>query len=312
MSRDSLRALPKAHLHLHLEAAMRRSTLDELAAEHGVAIQVRSFSTFADLIALYRLATDVLRRPEDLRRLVRELAEDARDDGALWVEHFVYPPLWLGRFGSDEEALDLVLDAGREATAATGVGIGAIVTADRTLDPTLAEDAARLAVSRAGAGVVGFGLANDERGFPPEPFERAFAIARDGGLLSVPHAGELAGPASVWGALDALRADRIGHGVRAAEDPALLRRLAEEGVPCDVCVTSNLTLGLYPSAREHAIGTLVDAGVRVTLNADDPLLFGSGLLDEYVLVQDALGWDDERMAAIARTSLEVSARNRTG
>jgi adenosine deaminase len=309
---DALRALPKAHLHLHLEAAMRPSTLEELGAEHGIALPrmndlvTSSSSGFTAFIALYEAATDVLRRPEDLRRLLVELAEDARDDGAVWVEYFVYPPLWLGRFGPDEDALDLVLELQAEAATATGIGLGAVVTADRTLAPSIGEDWARLAVSRRDRGVVGFGLANDETHFPPEPFERAFAIAREGGLLSIPHAGELAGPASVRGALDVLQADRIGHGVRAVEDPDLVRRLADEQVPCDVSVASNLALGLYPSIRMHAIGTLVDAGVPVTINTDDPLMFGSTLLEEYVAVRDAFGWSDDVMARIAATSIEVS------
>lgn len=302
-----LRVLPKAHLHLHLEAAMRRSTLDELAEQHAITIPALEFRVFSDFIVLYQLATDLLRTSDDLRRLVRELAEDARDDGAVWVEYFVYPPLWRGRFGSDADALDLVLELSREATAATGVGLGAIVTADRTLDPALAIRDAELAVSRAGDGVVGFGLANDESQFPPAPFEPAFTLARDGGLLSVPHAGELAGPESVRDAIDLLGADRIGHGVRAVEDPDLVRRLADERITCDVSVTSNLVLGLYPSVREHAIGTLADAGVPVTINTDDPLMFGPGLLDEYTAVRDAFGWDDAQMAAIARTSLTASA-----
>ena len=301
-----LRALPKAHLHLHLEAAMRPSTLDELAAEHGVNAPSMSLRTFTDFIALYQAATDVLRRPEDLRRLLVEMAEDARDDGAVWVEYFVYPPLWLGRFGGDEDALDLVLELQADAAAATGVGLGAIVTADRTLDPAIAEDWARLAVTRRDAGVVGYGLANDETHFPPEPFEQAFAIAHAGGLLSIPHAGELAGPASVRGALDALHADRIGHGVRAIEDPDLVRRLADEHVTCDVSVASNLALGLYPSIGEHAIRPLVEAGVPVTINADDPLMFGPGLLDEYTAIRDAFAWDDDVMARIAATSIAAS------
>lgn len=285
---------------------MRRATLDDLAGQHGVTIPALDFRDFADFIVLYEVATDVLQTPDDLRRLVHEMAEDARDDGAVWVEYFVYPPLWLGRFGSDADALDLVLELCREATAATGVGLGAIVTADRTLDPAIAVRAAELAVSRVGRGVVGFGLANDESRFPPAPFERAFAVARAGGLLSVPHAGELAGPESVGDAVDLLRADRIGHGVRAVEDPDLVRRLADEQVVCDVSVTSNLVLGLYPSVREHAIGTLVDAGVPVTINSDDPLMFGSGLLDEYTSVRDAFGWDDAQMASIAHTSIAAS------
>lgn len=303
---NDLRALPKAHVHLHLEAAMRRTTLEELAAQHGITIPALEFRTFSDFIVLYQLATDVLRTPDDLRRLVHELAEDARDDGAVWVEYFVYPPLWQGRFGSDADALDLVLELSREARAETGVGLGAIVTADRTLDPALAVRDAELAVSRADQGVVGFGLANDESRFPPAPFGPAFTVARDGGLLSVPHAGELAGPESVREAVDLLGADRIGHGVRAVEDPELVRRLADEQITCDVAVTSNLVLGLYPSVREHAIATLADAGVPVTINADDPLLFGPGLLDEYTSVRDAFGWDDAQMATIARTSITAS------
>lgn len=302
----SLGDLPKAHLHLHLEAAMRRTTLAELATEHGVPAPSMSLRTFDDFIALYQSATDVLRRPDDLRRLLVELAEDARDDGAVWVEYFVYPPLWLGRFGRDEEALDLVLELQAEAATATGVGLGAIVAADRTLDPSIAEDWARRAVARRDAGVVGFGLANDETHFPPEPFAKAFAIAVEGGLLSVPHAGELGGPDSVRGALDALRADRIGHGVRAVEDPDLVRRLADEQVTCDVSVASNLALGLYPSIREHAIEALVDAGVPVTINTDDPLMFGPGLLEEYTAIRDAFAWNDDVMARIAATSITAS------
>jgi len=304
----SLVDLPKAHLHLHLEAAMRPSTLVELADEHGIDVPpMDGIADFSAFIALYQAATLVLRRPEDLQRLLLELAEDARADGAVWVEYFVYPPLWLGRFGSDAEALDVCLHAAQRASAATGVGLGAIVTADRTLDPALGEAIARVAAARAGAGVVGFGLANDEAGNPPEPFADAFRIARSAGLLSVPHAGELAGPASVRGALDALHADRIGHGVRAVEDPDLVRRLADEGVTCDVCPTSNLTLDLFPSLAEHGLGTLVDAGVPVTINTDDPLMFGSTLAEEWAAVRDAFGWDDVRMAAIARTSIESSA-----
>jgi adenosine deaminase len=302
-----LRALPKAHLHLHLEAAMRPATMQELAATHGIDIPSLSFETYSDFIVVYEIATDVLRTRDDLARLVLEMAEDARDDGAVWVEYFVYPPLWFGRFGDDVDALDLVLELARAASDATGVGLGAIVTADRTSDPSLATHWAKLAVARAGQGVVGFGLANDEAHFGPERFVEAFDIARDGGLLSVPHAGELAGPESVRGALDLLQADRIGHGVRAIEDPSLVARHADEQVTCDVSVTSNLVLGLYPSTREHAVGALLDAGVPITLNADDPLLFGPGLLEEHTMVRDAFQWDDATMAAIARTSITASA-----
>lgn len=303
----ALRDLPKAHLHLHLEAAMRPSTLHDLGDLHGLDVpEMSAFESFADFIRLYEIATSCLRAEEDLRRLLVEMAEDAAADGAVWVEYHVYPPLWLGRFGSDEEALDLTLALAREAEAATGVGLGAVVAIDRTEDVGAAMRTATLAAERAGAGVVAIGLANDEDGRPPEAFADAFAVAREAGLLSAPHAGELGGPEYVRTAVDVLHADRIGHGVRSVEDPTLVGRLAAEGVVCDVCPTSNLVLGLYPSIEAHAIRPLVEAGVRVTINTDDPLLFGSGLVDEYRLVQDAFGWDDDAMAAIARTSIEAS------
>lgn len=303
----SLAALPKAHLHLHLEAAMRRSTLDELAAEHGIPLpQLDDFSTFAEFLGLYVAATDALRRPEDVQRLLREAAEDAAADGVVWLELHVYPPLWFGRFGSDEDTLDLTIEAAVAATDATGVGIGLVVAADRTLDPTIATPLAELAVSRAGRGVTTFGLANDETGHPPEPFADAFRIARDGGLIAAPHAGELAGPESVRAAVDVLGADRLGHGIRAIEDPELLKRLAAEGIVCDVCPTSNVVLGLFPSIAEHGVGTLFDAGVPLTLNTDDPLLFGAGLVEEYESVRDAFALDDGAVAAIARTSIDAS------
>lgn len=303
----SLHALPKAHLHLHLEAAMRPATLRELGERHGVHVpEMSGFESFSDFLKLYDAATEVLVGEDDLRRLIVETAEDARADGAVWVEYHVYPPLWLGRFGSEDEALDLTLALAAEATATTGVGLGAVVAIDRTAPVEVGMRTAELAVSRMGRGVVALGLANDEAGHPPEPFARAFDLAKEAGLTCVPHAGELDGPSSVRAAVDLLHADRIGHGVRAIEDPDLVRRLADEGVVCDVCPTSNVVLGVFPSLEEHGIRTLVDAGVRVTINTDDPLLFGPGLLEEYENAQRAFAWDDATMAGIARTSIEAS------
>ena len=176
-----------------------------------------------------------------------------------------------------------MLDALRRAAGATGVGLGLVVAANRTEPPAEALALAQLAARYAGRGVVGFGLAGDEANGPAAPFTEAFAVARAAGLLSTPHAGEHAGPASVRAALDALGARRIQHGVRAVEDPDLVRRLADEGVCLDVCPTSNVQLGVVPSLEAHPLPALVQAGVAVSLNADDPVIFGSGLLDEYEL-----------------------------
>lgn len=307
-SSRSLRALPKAHLHLHLEGAMRAATLAELAAGYGVPVPgTRGFGSFGAFADLYVAATDVLRAADDLRRVVREVVEDSAADGAVWVEPQFFPPYYEGRLGTVPEVIDVVVDEGLAAARELGVGFGLMVAADRTRDPAEAELLAGQAADRAGRGVVSFGLANDEVAGPPEPFARAFAVAREAGLVSAPHAGELAGPDSVRGALDALGARRIGHGVRAVEDASLVARLAEEGVCLDVCPTSNLSLGVVPALADHPLPALLEAGVACSLGSDDPLLFGSGLLQEYAVARDVLGLDDAQLARVALSGLEAAA-----
>ena len=286
---------------------MRPTTLAALAGAYGMDVpEVRGFGSFGAFAAMYVAACDVLKTPDDLIRLVDETVEDAARAGAAWVEPAMYLPHHNQRLGPDEEVLAIVLDSLRSASARHGIGAGLIMAADRTADPAIAVRLAHLATKHADDGVVAFGLANDEGPFPPEPFAEAFAVARAGGLLSTPHAGELAGPESVRGALDALGADRVQHGVRAVEDPELVKRLADEGVCCDVCPTSNLLLSVVPSLDAHPLGALLDAGVPCSVNADDPLLFGPHLLEEYVLCREQLGFDDERMATIARMSIDHS------
>lgn len=306
-SMRDLRALPKAHLHLHLEGAMRPSTLRGLAADLGVGVPpIRAFGSFSAFAGTYLAACAVLTTADALRRLVREVVEDAAAQGAVWVEPAIYLPRHRVHLGSSESTLKVVLAAAADAGREFGVGVGLVVSADRTADPAEAVELARIAVRHVGRGVVGFGLANDETNHPPEPFAPAFAIARAGGLLSVPHAGELAGPASVVGALDSLGADRIQHGVRAVEDDELMRRLADSTVCLDVCPTSNLMLSVVPSVESHPLPTLLDAGVRCSLNADDPLLFGADLVEEYRRARTHMGVDDARLADIARNSLDAS------
>ncbi len=302
-----LRALPKAHLHLHLEGAMRMATLRERAAHHGVPLPpVGSYTSFTEFAALYEAACAVLRTHDDLRRLVREVVEDAAASGVVWMEVAVRPTLHRGKFGGDADVLETILEEARSAGRDHGIGVGALVTVDRTQPLAIAFEEAELAAAYAGSGVVGFGLANDEVGHPPEAFAEPFGIARDAGLLSCPHAGELEGPASVWGALDALAADRIQHGVRSVEDPRLVGRLADDGVCLDVCPTSNVCLKVVPAIEEHPLPALLDAGVRCSLNGDDPLFFEASLVDEYQLCRDRLGLSDEQLAFIARCSIDGS------
>jgi adenosine deaminase len=165
---------------------------------------------------------------------------------------------------------------------------------------------ARLAAHYAGRGVVSFGLAGDEAHGPPDPFAEAFEVARAAGLISTPHAGELAGPESVRVALDALGARRLQHGVRAIEDPELVQRLVDERVCLDVCPTSNVQLGVASSLEDHPLPALLQAGGSVSLNADDPVIFSCGLLDEYELARRVFGCDDAVLATIAATSIRSS------
>ncbi|MEN3267855.1 MAG: adenosine deaminase [Pseudonocardia sp.] len=283
---------------------MRPSTLTDLAAAAGVAVPpVRGYASFSEFGLQYRSASALIATEADLRRVVREVIDDAADDGALWVEPHFYPPRYTGQLGTADEVLEIVMDEGQRAAEARGIGCGWIVSALRDFDPAQAVELAKLAARYAGSGVVSFGLAADEALFGPEPFAEAFGIARDAGLISAPHAGELAGPASVYGALDALGAQRICHGVRAIEDPALVERLATDGIVLDVCPTSNVMLAVVPSFDEHPLVRLLEAGVRCTINGDDPLLFGPGLLAEYELVRNTMGLSDERLAQLARSSL---------
>ena len=303
--RDLL-TLPKAHLHLHLEGAMRLATMAELARGYGVpAPATRGFTSFTGFLDLYRCARRLVRSLDDLRRVVREVVEDAAADGAVWVEPAFYPPnyRWLA---ADADVMSEVLEAGRSAAQAAGIGFGLMVATSRTADRSEAEGLARLAVAFAGRGVVALGLANDENASRADEFATAFALARSAGLLATPHAGELAGAVSVWQALDLLGADRVQHGVRAVEDPELLRRLADQGTCLDVCPTSNVRLGLVPVLAEHPLPRLLAAGVRCSINADDPLLFGVGILSEYETCRSVLGLGDGQLGDIARTSIEAS------
>jgi adenosine deaminase len=302
-----LRTLPKGHLHVHLEGAMRPSTLAELADTAGIPVpEIRGYGSFTAFSETYVAACQVLLTPDDFARLVYEVVEDSVLDGAVWVEPSFYAPHHRNRFGADEEIIDMVLDAAADAAGKLGVGVGVMLAADRTVDPAIAVEQARIAARRADRGVVSFGLANDEAIGPPEPYAEAFAIAKEAGLLSTPHAGELAGPESVRGALDTLSPDRLQHGVRAIEDPELIARLADSPITLDVCPTSNLLLSVYPSIEEHPLPQLLAAGIRCSLNGDDPLLFGPVLLEEYELARTGMGLDDAALATIAQASIAGS------
>jgi adenosine deaminase len=286
---------------------MRPTTLAELADAAGIPVpEIRGYGSFTAFSDTYVAACQVLETPEHFARLVYEVVEDSVLDGAVWVEPSFYAPHHRNRFGEDEAIVDMVLDALHAAGEELGVGVGLMLAADRTVEPSVAGEQARLAATRADRGIVSFGLANDEAIGPPEPYAEAFAIAKEAGLLSTPHAGELAGPESVWGALETLQPDRLQHGVRSIEDPELVKRLADSDIVLDVCPTSNLLLSVYPSLAEHPLPQLLDAGIQCSLNGDDPLLFGPVLLHEYEIARDEMGLDDVALASVARASISGS------
>jgi adenosine deaminase len=300
---------------------MRIDTLADLAQDRGVplpdaftdewppqlhATDERGWFRFQ---RLYDLARACVRGEADLRRIVREAAQDDAAEGSRWLELQVEPSSYAPHVGGITPALEIILDEATAASRATGTGVGVVVAASRIRHPLDARTLARLAVRYAGDGpgtVVGFGLSNDERRGSLPDFGPAFEIARHGGLALVPHGGELLGPASVVDTLTVFQPDRVGHGVRASEDPAALNRVAESGVTLEVCPGSNVALGVYPDPAQVPLRTIVDTGIPVALGADDPLLFGSRLTAQYTLARDELGFSDVELAALARQSLEGS------
>lgn len=313
-----LAALPKAHLHLHFTGSMRHPTLVELARGRGVHLPDALAAAWPPQLSgtdergwfrfqrLYDIARSVIRHPADVFRLLRETAEDERAEGSGWLEIQVDPSGYAGQFGGLTPVVELVLEAARVASAATGVGIGVIIASNRTKHPLEARTLARLATQYAGRGVTGFGLSSDERRGPASEFAAAFRIAARAGLLLAPHGGELAGPDSVRACLDDLRAHRIGHGVAAAADRELTKRLAGSGITLEVCPASNVALGVARSPGHVPLRPLLDHGVQVALGADDPLLFGSRLLAQYEIARHAHNLTDPELAELARMSIRAS------
>ncbi len=310
--------LPKAHLHLHFTGSMGMDTLTDMGRSHGVRLP-RALTenwppdlTEADTRGwfrfqrLYDAARACVRGEADMRRIVAEAAAADAAEGSGWLELQVDPTSYAPFVGGITPALEIVLDEAKLASERTGVGVGIVVAASRTRHPLDARTLARLAAQHAGDGpgqVLGFGLSNDERrGSTPE-FAAAFRIAAKAGLASVPHGGELLGADHVAQTLSELHPDRIGHGVRSIEDPAVLEQIVAADITLEVCPGSNVALGVYREAQDVPLRRLVDAGARVALGADDPLLFGSRLSDQYEAARSVHGFDDAGLADLARGSI---------
>jgi aminodeoxyfutalosine deaminase len=281
---------PKIELHVHLEGTVRPKTLLEIARRNDYALpadneeelaKVYAFDDFADFVRVWVLTTNALRRHDDFRQVVVEYAAEAASHGAVYVEG-IFSPAERARRGVDwDEIYSGYCDGAQEARERHGLEVRLTPDVIRGFSIDEAEKTIRYAAKYRDRGVVGVGLGGLEAEHPPEPYSRAFAIARAEGLASVPHAGEAAGPPSVRGAVEALGADRIRHGIRAVEDEGLLRELVGRRIVLDVCPISNLRTRVVAALEAHPLPKLLAAGALCSISTDDPAMFGTHLSRDY-------------------------------
>jgi aminodeoxyfutalosine deaminase len=300
---------PKIELHVHLEGTVRPETLLEIARRNDVALPAESvedlhdlyrFRDFAHFIAVWRLTTSAMRTYHDFRQVVVDYAREAAGHGAVYVEGIFSPAHPVLRGASWDTVFEGYCDGAQQARELYGVEIRLTPDIPRDLPMDTALETARYAVKYCDRGVVGLGLGGLETGFPPEPYADVFSRARDGGIASVPHAGEVVGVESIRGALQTLGAHRIRHGIRAVEDPGMVRELAARGTVLDVCPISNLRTGAVASLHEHPLPALVAAGVSCSISTDDPAMFDTDLSIEYATVQ--------RLGVSARACYDAGVR----
>ena len=304
---------PLAELHCHLEGAVPPALAIEKATKHGTNIddlitpdrQSYRWSDFTSFLAAYDRVAALFLTEEDQFDLAYAHFSALSSQGAIYAEVFISPD-HMGGPRTYPAFLDALIAGYRKARSETDIEGRFIPIAVRNLGPEAASAVARLVVDHPRAEVTGFGLAGDERQFTPADFAPSFLIARDAGLACTAHAGELCGPESVRQALEFLPVRRIGHGVRAAEDPDLVRRIADDGIVLEVCPGSNIALGLYKDLSAHPLKQLHDAGVRVTLNSDDPPFFRTNLRHEHDMAADALGFKPEELDDMTRTAIDAA------
>ena len=305
--------LPKAELHCHIEGAASPDLVRRIAARNGVALpgifdaagdyRWHDFSTFLDA---YMAACAAFRSPEDFSQLAEAYFRSLAEEGAIYGEIFISPDVAAGTGLSYADYVAGLADGIAKAEAATGIVGRMIAVGIRHLGADAVRKAAEAVLAAPHRYVTGFGLAGDERIGHPRDFAPAFAMVREAGLGTTAHAGEFGGPESVVGALDHLGVRRIGHGVRSIEDAGLVRRLAEERIVLELCPGSNVALSLYPDLAGHPVRRLIHAGVRVTLNSDDPPFFRTSLGREYDAVARVHGLTEEALRAITRTAIEAA------
>ena len=309
------RRMPKVELHVHLEGSIRPDTLLQLARRNSVRLPAQDeqslrefyrFHDFAHFVAIYETITGCLRTPDDYRLIAYEFGGDCARQHIRYSEVTFTIVSNERETGLPWEAILDGLNAGRaQARAEFGVDWGWVFDISRDY-PETQDRVLDVALAARDAGVVALGLGGTEARFPAELFERTFARARRAGLRRVPHSGENAGPDSIWATLRLLHPDRLGHGVRSIEDPALVDHLRQRQIPLDVCPTSNVCLGVYPDYAAHPLRHLWDAGLLVTVNSDDPPMFDTDLNHEYEVLIDHFGFGADELERVSLNGLRAS------
>ncbi|RKT07200.1 aminodeoxyfutalosine deaminase [Streptomyces sp. 3211.6] len=307
--------LPKAELHVHHVGSASPRIVAELASRHPdskvptdpeALADYFTFTDFAHFIEVYLSVVDLVRTPDDVRTLTFEVARDMARQNIRYAE-LTITPYSSTRRGIDERAfMEAIEDARKAAESELGVILRWCFDIPGEAGLEAAEETARLAVDLRPEGLVSFGLGGPEIGVPRPQFKPYFDRARAAGLHSVPHAGETTGPETVWDAIRELGAERIGHGTSAAQDPELLAYLAEHRIALEVCPTSNIATRAVTDLDRHPVKQMVEAGVLVTINSDDPPMFGTDLNNEYAVAARLLGLDERGLAQLAKNAVEAS------
>lgn len=309
---DYIREMPKVEIHVHFQGATRPETLLKLAQRNNIPLPAQTveelqnwytFKDFPHFIQVYDLIVQCFQSVEDIELAMREFIQGQAVQNIRYTEMTYTPNRWMP-FDEQLAALNAAREWG-DSKLDTKVGIVIdIPRDDADYDTSLMM--ADWAISGFGNGIVAFGLGGPEVGYPPEDFTDAFERAIAAGMPSVPHAGETVGPVSIWGALNNLKANRLGHGVRCIEDPALVEHLRETQIPLELNPTSNICLKVYDRMENHPLPKLVDAGLYVTINSDDPPMFNTTLTNEYIVVADTFGYDAAMLNQFSLNALRAS------
>ena len=306
-----IRSLPKAELHLHLEGSVTPQTLLELRQRHGKSSSfseteaLYQYQDFLGFLQAFKTLTEDVQAAGDYELITYRLMEQLKGENVLHAEVYVSVGVCLWR-KLDFDAIFEGLERGRERGEKDfGVSLLWIFDAVRQFGPARAQEVFEIAARYRDRNVIGIGIGGDEQKAPPELFREQYAYARHQGLRLTCHAGESAGPESIWGALN-LGAERIGHSLTALEDRELIEELAQRQVPIEICLTSNLRTSCCARIQDHPLRRYFDQGLMLTLNTDDPAMFSTSLTREYELAQTEFAFTDEHLRELARNSFEAS------